>query len=126
MDDIITIKPDKEVTTKQKLPYFVGISGETAGAKGISMHMVIIPPSTAAEAHYHRDYETAIYIVKGRVETKYGEGLKKSTVNEAGDFIFIPANVPHQPRNLSDSEAAMAIVARNDPNEQENVVAYSV
>jgi len=32
--------------------------------------------------------------------------------------------VPHQPRNLSDSEPAIAIVARTDPNEQEGVVAY--
>jgi uncharacterized RmlC-like cupin family protein len=43
---------------------------------------------------------------------------------EAGDFIFIPADVPHQPVNLSDSEPAHAIVARNDPNEQESVIAY--
>jgi len=35
------------------------------------------------------------------VETRYGEGLKKSVVNEAGDFIFIPPDVPHQPVNLS-------------------------
>ena len=32
--------------------------------------------------------------------------------------------MPHQPVNLSTSEPARAIVARNDPNEQENVVPY--
>jgi uncharacterized RmlC-like cupin family protein len=32
--------------------------------------------------------------------------------------------VPHQAFNLSDSEPARAIVARNDPAEQENVVPY--
>jgi len=45
--------------------------------------------------------------------------------NEAGDFIYIPAGLPHQPTNLSDTEAAHAIVSRNDPNEQENVVLYA-
>jgi uncharacterized RmlC-like cupin family protein len=45
-------------------------------------------------------------------------------IHEAGDFIFIPANVPHQPVNLSDTEPAQAIVARNDPNEQESVEPY--
>ena len=45
-------------------------------------------------------------------------------IHEAGDFIFIPPNVPHQPRNLSASEPAIAVVSRNDPNEQENVVLY--
>jgi uncharacterized RmlC-like cupin family protein len=56
----------------------------------------------------------------------YGEGLTKSTVNEAGDFLYIPPGVPHQPTNLSDSEPAQALVSRNDSNEQENVVLYSV
>jgi uncharacterized RmlC-like cupin family protein len=62
--------------------------------------------------------------MQGRVETRYGDGLKKSVVNEAGDFIFIPADVPHEPRNLSDTEPAIAIVARNAPDEQEHVIAY--
>ena len=64
------------------------------------------------------------YLMQGRVETRYGEGLKKSVVNVAGDFLFIPPDVPHQPVNLSDTEPAIAIVARNDPNEQEHVVIY--
>jgi uncharacterized RmlC-like cupin family protein len=123
--EIITIRPDAETLTRQRLPYFVGISSNTVGAKGISMNMVIIPPSASAEPHSHRDYETAIYILEGRVETHYGEGLKKSIINEAGDFLFIPPNVPHQPTNLSATESARAIVARNDPNEQENVVLYN-
>ena len=71
-----------------------------------------------------KGFESAIYLLQGRVETRYGEGLKKSVVNVAGDFLFIPPDVPHQPVNLSDTEPAIAIVARNDPNEQEHVVVY--
>jgi uncharacterized RmlC-like cupin family protein len=123
-NQIITVRPDRETATLQRLPYFVGISGVTAGAKGISMNLVIIPAGGSAEPHFHRDYETAIYLVKGRVETRYGKGLQQSVINEAGDFLFIPAGVPHQPHNLSDTEPAHAIVSRNDPNEQENVVLY--
>jgi uncharacterized RmlC-like cupin family protein len=122
--EIITVRPDAETLTRQRLPYFVGISEATAGAKGISMNLVVIPPGGAAEPHLHRDYETAIYLAKGRVETRYGQGLKQSVINETGDFIFIPPGVPHQPYNLSATEPAHAIVARNDPNEQENVVLY--
>jgi uncharacterized RmlC-like cupin family protein len=83
-----------------------------------------MPPGGSAKPHFHRDYETAIYLLNGRVETHYGQGLKQSVVNEAGDFIFIPPNVPHQPHNLSETEPVYAIVSRNDPNEQENVVLY--
>lgn len=123
--EIVTLRPDTETLTRQRLPYFVGISNATTGAKGISMNLVIIPPGGSAEPHFHRDYETAIYLIKGRVETRYGQGLKQSVVNEAGDFIFIPPGVPHQPCNLSETEPAHALVARNDANEQENVVLYN-
>jgi uncharacterized RmlC-like cupin family protein len=122
--ECITVRPDGEILTRQMLPYFVGISGSTAGTKGLSMHLVVIPPGGVAAPHSHRDFETAIYVLEGRVETRYGPGLRQSVVNVAGDFLFIPPDLPHQAFNLSDTEPARAIVARNDPNEQENVVPY--
>jgi uncharacterized RmlC-like cupin family protein len=122
--DIMTVRPETEVLTRQCLPYFIGISETTTGAKGISMNLVCIPPGGSAKPHFHRNFETAIYILRGRIEVRYGKGLKKSLMNETGDFIFIPPNVPHQPYNLSPSEPVYAIIARNDPNEQENVVLY--
>lgn len=108
----------------QRLDLFTGISDRTAGTRALSMYKVVMPPGGVAEPHSHRDYETAIYILKGRIETRYGEGLKQSMTHEAGDFVFIPAGVPHQPVNLSETETAEAIVARNDPSEQENVIPY--
>lgn len=83
---------------------------------------VVIPPGGSAKPHSHKGFEAAIYLIQGRVETRYGEGRKKSVVNEAGDFIFVPPYLPHQPVNLSDTEPAIAIVARNDPEEQEHVI----
>ena len=121
---VVTIRPKKSITTKQNLPYYVGISQETAGAIGLSMNLVVIPPDGSTKAHYHKDFETAIYLLKGKVETRFGENLQESKINEEGDFVFIPPGVPHKPVNLSKTEPALAIVSRNDPNEHENVVAY--
>jgi uncharacterized RmlC-like cupin family protein len=121
---LVTVRPDREIATRQRLPYFVGISEATAGARGLSMHLVVVPPGGHAEPHVHRGYETGIYVLEGRVETRYGPGLRESVINEAGDFLFIPPGVPHQPFNLSDTEPARAIVARNDANEQERVEPY--
>ncbi|NMG44306.1 cupin domain-containing protein [Aromatoleum toluvorans] len=121
---VVAVRPDREIATRQRLPYFVGISGETAGSRGLSMHMVVIPPGGVAAPHRHRGYETAIYVLEGSVETRYGPGLRERVVTGAGEFLFIPPDVPHQAFNLSDSAPARAIVARNDPAEQENVVAY--
>ena len=96
-----TVRPQESIATKQNLPYYVGISKETAGAKGLSMNLTVIPPGSSPKAHFHKDFETAIYLLKGRVETRFGENLKESMINEEGDFVFIPPGVPHKPVNLS-------------------------
>ncbi|WP_334191080.1 cupin domain-containing protein [Noviherbaspirillum sp.] len=107
--------------TRQRLPYYIGISGNTVGALGLSMHMVLIPPGGRAEPHKHIGYETGIYVLEGRVCTRWGESLEHEVVSEAGDFLFIPPGVPHEAINLSTTERARAIVARNDPAEQDKV-----
>ena len=122
--DIVTVRVTEAAQSKQALPIFTGISGNTAGAKHLTLLKVVSPPGGSAEPHVHKGFESAIYLLQGRVETRYGEGLKQSVVNVAGDFLFVPPDVPHQPINLSDTEPAIAIVARNDPNEQEHVVIY--
>lgn len=120
--DVLTVRVGETSTSKQALPFFPGISGKNAGAKELSLLKVVIPPGASAQAHVHKGYESAIYLLQGTVETKYGEHLEKSVVNVAGDFIYIPADVPHQPTNLSKTEPAIAIVARNDGEEQEHVI----
>ena len=118
------LRPDREVMTRQRLPYFIGISGQTVGAKGLSMHIVVIPPGAKAEPHVHLGYETGIYVLQGRVLTRWGSALQNEVVSEAGDFLFVPPDVPHEAVNLSSTEVARAVVARNDPAEQDNVRPY--
>jgi uncharacterized RmlC-like cupin family protein len=125
-DGVVVVRPASETMSRQHLPYYVGISETTAGAKNISMNLIVIPPAGAAEPHLHKGYESAIYLLKGRVATRYGHKLEKSIICEEGDFILIKPDVPHQPINLSVTEPALAIVARNDPNEQESVVHYDL
>ncbi|MFV1983422.1 MAG: cupin domain-containing protein [Thiohalomonadales bacterium] len=120
--DIVTISSPKQINSVQKLPYFVGISNITAGAKGLSMNMVVIPPGASAEPHYHDEFETGIYLISGSVETFYGDDLQNSVINKAGDFIFIPPDLYHQPINLSKTQEARAIIVRNSPHEKEAVL----
>jgi uncharacterized RmlC-like cupin family protein len=123
-EGVVVVRPAGETMSRQRLPYFVGISAGTAGAKDLSMNLIIIPPAGSADPHLHKGYETAIYLLKGKVDTRYGHKLEKSIICEEGDFILIRPDVPHQPINLSATEPALAVVARNDPNEQESVVHY--
>lgn len=118
------LRPTVEVMSRQQLPYFVGISGQTVGALGLSMHVVVIPPGARAAPHVHIGYETGIYVLQGRVLTRWGAALENEIVSEAGDFLFVPPGIPHEAINLSDKEPARAIVARNDPAEQDKVAPY--
>lgn len=120
------LRPDREVMTRQRLPYFVGISGQSVGARGLSMHVVVIPPGARAELHVHVGYETGIYVLEGRVCTRCGAALEHEVISEAGDFLFVPPGVPDEAINLSDSRPARAVVARNDPAEQDKVEPYAV
>lgn len=118
------VRPEREVMSRQRLPYFIGISGETVGSRGIAMHVVVIPPGARAAPHRHMGYETGIYVLEGRVLTRWGEALEHEVVSEAGDFLFVPPGVPHEAINLSATEPARAVVARNDPEEQDKVEPY--
>ena len=121
---VVAVRSGVAIQAQQQIPYFVGISEATAGAQGLSLQLVVIPPGGAAAPHIHQGYETAIYVVQGQVETRYGPGLRETVVSSAGEFLYIAPNVPHQARNLSDNEPAIGLVARNDANEQERVVLY--
>lgn len=107
---------------KQALAYTVGISAESVGAKGIHMQIVRIPPGARAKAHKHEGHETAIYALSGESRVWHGENLEQHSVVKPGDFFYIPANVPHMPYNPSQTETAVALISRTDPDEQESVV----
>ena len=105
--------------------YKAGLSAKNVNASKLSMNVATIPPGGVAFAHIHVGFEVMLYILEGRVRHAYGPGLKKSLDNEAGDFIFIEPGVPHEVFNLSDSEPVVAVVARSDASEWENIVPYA-
>jgi uncharacterized RmlC-like cupin family protein len=120
--DVVIVRPAQTSQARQGMPQFFGISGASAGATALSMNLTAFGPGGAAKAHYHRDFETAIYGVTGKIALFYGKELEKEVLIEPGVFCFIPPWVPHKAFNLSDTEGATALSARNDAQEQENVV----
>ena len=65
--EVVTVRGVELGKGKQDLPFFPGISGKTAGAKGLSLLMVVIPPGGSAKAHIHEGFESAIYLIQGKV-----------------------------------------------------------
>ena len=99
-----------------------GISAQSAGAQRIHLQIVRLPPGNRSKAHKHDDHETAIYILSDESGSWYGDELQRHLIARAGDFLYIPAKMPHLPYNLSDTESCVALIPRTDPNEQESIV----
>ena len=116
------VKAGPEFIGKQALAYQPGVSAEQVGSKHLHMQIVTIGPGQRAKAHKHENHETAVYILSGVSGMWYGENLEEHAMCHPGDFVYIPANVPHLPYNPSPSEPCVAIISRTDPNEQESVV----
>ena len=102
-----------------------GVTSQSAGAQGLCLNLVMIPPGSRGMPHFHDGHETAIYTVSGQTEVWHGDGLVKRTVVRAGDFMYIPPGTPHLPVNRGDV-TAIAVVARTDPTETESRVAVEL
>lgn len=95
-----------------------GISTQSVGAKNIYMHVSPLPGGIRTQPHKH-DYETAAYVISGQVELWSGENLEDHLLVDAGEFVYIPAGMPHVVGNPSKSDIAVAILARDYADEEE-------
>ena len=123
--DVIVIRAGGSYDGKQGMSLATGVSRQSAGARGLCLHLVTIPPGTRGVPHVHDGHESAIYTVSGETEVWHGEGLMQRTVVRAGDFLYVPPGIPHLPVTRSDV-LTVAVVARTDPREQESVVTLSL
>jgi mannose-6-phosphate isomerase-like protein (cupin superfamily) len=90
---------------------------QSGSARGCFLHTAGGPRPIST-----RNHETAIYLLSGdEVELWTGEHLERREVAHPGDYLYIPAGVPHVAVNRSETPAIF-IAARTDPNEQESVV----
>jgi len=106
------------------IQYQTGLSAKNVKATQLSMNIATIPPGGVALAHVHVGFEVMLYILAGRVRHEFGPNLEHAVENSAGDFIFIEPGVPHEVFNLSQDEPVVAVVARSDASEWENIVPY--
>ena len=123
-DGIFVLRNHANCRDWNGIHYRAGMSAANVGSETLSMNVATIPPGGVAYAHIHVGFELMLYIMKGRVRHEYGRGLKQVVDNEAGDFIFIKPDVPHEVRNLSDTEPVVAVVARAAADEWERIVPY--
>ena len=93
------------------------ISQATTGATNIYMGVFRVPPGARSRPHYHADCESAVYMLSGQLEIRWGDHLEETINIEVGDMVYVPPRETHILRNLSDKEPAEYVVARDSPTE---------
>ena len=92
-----------------------GIVPGTNGASKIWLGLVTAAPHEEGPPHHHGEAETAAYVLKGKVRVYFGEDFKEYIDAGPGDFLFVPAHVPHIEANPFD-ETQEAVLARSPDN----------
>ena len=118
---VATVRTTTPTITKQQVHLYRGISKATAGSSQLSINRIVLPAGSKGLRHMHQSAETVIYILEGRSRTLIGPKGEIVVDNKAGDFVFIPANVWHQPINVT-NQPVIAIEARADADDQTNVI----
>ncbi|HWT24899.1 MAG TPA: cupin domain-containing protein [Solirubrobacteraceae bacterium] len=93
------------------------ISQATTGATNIFMGRFRVPPGSQSRPHYHENCESALYMLSGSIEIRWGDHLEERLVVEPGDLLYVPPRLTHVVRNRSDADAAEYVVARDSPTE---------
>ena len=93
------------------------ISQATTGAHNIYMGIFRVPAGAQSRPHYHANCESALYMLSGSIEIRWGDHLEDRVTVEPGDMLYVPPRETHTVENPSSDEPAEYIVARDSPTE---------
>lgn len=107
--------PERQDRSGHGLIRGFGVSRSTAGSGHLSMAFGSVPPGALSDRHYH-PFETAVYVISGKARGIFGAQDEESVDVEAGDFLFIPALLPHRTQNIGDGPVSY-VLARAAPED---------
>ncbi len=119
------VKPGPDRDVPRGIVGGAEISQTTAGALNIYMGRFRVPAGARSRPHYHEGCESALYMLAGGVRILWGDHLEQALEVEPGDMLYVPPRVTHVVENVSDTEAADYVVARDSPLEDAVVVPWA-
>ena len=72
-----------------------------------------IEPFARTAIHHHGEQETVVYVLEGESLVRWGNLGEHSATAAAGDFLHVPAWLPHQESNLSETGRVRWVVVRS-------------
>ena len=120
------VKPGPEHGTARGVVGGSEVSAETVGAQGIFMGVFRVPPGGRSRPHFHEGCESACYMLSGQMKISWGDRLQDQVVLEPHDLLYVPPHETHVLENLSDTEPAEYVVARNSATEDSVEVPWMI
>lgn len=118
---VTVVAPGATYVGKQGFTYGAGVSAETVGAEKVCMNVLPMPSGIVAKAHYHKGIETIAYMLEGECAVYYGATLEQRVLVRAGEQCFVPADMPHAPRNESGAPCTWLVV-HSSGSDQDGIV----
>jgi uncharacterized RmlC-like cupin family protein len=72
-----------------------------------------VRPGARTGIHHHGEQQTIAYVLSGTCEIRWGARGEYAARAKAGDFIHVPAFLPHMEINPSESEPFRWVVVRS-------------
>lgn len=73
----------------------------------------VVEPLAQTGIHHHGEQETIVYVLEGEAVVRWGDNGERSTVVRPGDFLHVPARLPHQELNRSEHQPFRWVVVRS-------------
>src|SRR5271167_4469178 len=75
--------------------------------------LFVVASGSRTGIHHHGEQETIAYVLSGICEVRWGANGEFAASAQAGDFIHVPAFLPHMEMNSSDSQPFRWVVVRS-------------
>src|ERR671930_2644602 len=107
------VKPGPERDVPRGILGGSEISQATTGATNIYMARFRVPAGAQSRPHYHENCESALYMLSGSIEIRWGDHLEDCLTVEPGDMLYVPPRMTYVVVNRSHTEPAEYVVARD-------------
>jgi uncharacterized RmlC-like cupin family protein len=74
-----------------------------------------VKPGARTGIHHHGEQQTIAYVLAGLCEIRWGAQGEYTAIAKPGDFIHVPAYLPHMEINPSDAVSFHWVVVRSTP-----------
>jgi uncharacterized RmlC-like cupin family protein len=113
---IQVISPSQFASATAQTPGSLRLAAIHAGA-GIASPMwggiFVVEPGARTGIHHHGEQDTIVYVLEGSSFVRWGERGEFNATVHAGDFLHVPAWLPHQEINPSSDTPFRWVVVRS-------------